>query len=390
MKRVIIYFLIVLAAVWLGSKVVEHPGYVIVAYQDWLVESTTWFLVLFLLLAFLVFHLLLNLIKNTFMLPQKIEHWWGHRKIRKSIQLTQKGYNELILGKWNKAEKRFVKSAKKSPLTFLNYILAAEAAEGKSDFVRRDYYLSKAENTDKKNAFAVETLRSEIMINNDQPELAINELTKLHNQKPKETYVLKLMTESYLMLGDYENLQKLLPKIKRAKVFDPVTYAQIEKDVFLHILKDSIFTDFSQIQTLWNKTPKNLRHDPDILISYAEHLNHWNRNDAAEDLIRRELKRTYDSTLMEYYATLKSKQPAKQVALGEKWLKENSSDPATLKAMGLMCLRNRLWGQAKDYFEALQKIRPSAENYSVLGYIYEKLGESDRALQYYRKGLKII
>lgn len=388
MKKIILYFLIVLGAIWLGIKIYQHPGYIVVMYQQWIIESTVWFLLLLLALVFLLFHFLLNLIKQTRILPKRIERWLSKRKVRKSIRFLNQGYSELILGKWRKAEKHFLKSSKNESLSFINNLLAAETADAASDEIKRNSFLLRAQSISPEDSFTVEVLRAEFFLNNNQPDQALVLLTKLREEKPREVYLLKLLTESYLSLGDYVHLQPLLNEIKKAKVFSPNVFSELEKETYLHILRDQFFSDYSQIQSLWNKIPKHLRHDPDILIAYSKHLLRWNRVDEAEEQIRKELKKHYNNLLMQHYATLKSKHPAKQLALGEKWLKQHSDDPVTLSAMGTMCLKNRLWGQAKDYIEASQKIAPNPQNFLTLGYIYEKLGENERALHYYRRGLK--
>lgn len=388
MKKIILYFLIVLGSIWIGSKIYQHPGYIMVMYQHWLVESTVWFLALIILLFFLLFHFLLNLIKQTRFLPSRLNRWLNKRKLQKSIERMNKGYSELIIGRWKKAEKFFTKASQKKPLAFMNYLLAAHAAEGYSDYKKRDRYLLQAQALNEKNNFAVDVLRVQFLLNNGKPEEAITLLTRLCEKNPKEPYLLRLQTEAYLALGEYFHLQTILLQVKKSKIFPDETFAQIEKETYLHIFKDQYFSDFSEVQAIWNKMPSYLRHDPDVLIEYAKHLHRWNRSDEAEELIRKELKRHYSNEVMEYYVTIKSKYPAKQIALGTKWLKDKTNDPTKLTIMGMLCLRNRLWGQARDYLEASQKINPIAENYLVLGYIYEKLGDTEKALQYYRMGLK--
>lgn len=388
MKKIILYFLIILASVWLGIKIYQHPGYMLLAYQHWLIESTVWFFLLVLLLLFFLFHFLLNLLKQTVILPKRLERWLNKRRLNKSIERLNKGYKNLILGKWKKAEKNFVKGAKKKPLAFVSYLLAAEAADSNFEQERRNSYLGKAQEIDPKNRFVVDVLEAEFFLNHNQPEQALVTLNKLREQKPNETYLLKLLTETYLLLDDYTHLQPLLPEIKKSKIFPEDVYLELEKVTYLHCFQDRFFSDFSEVQSLWNKLPRHLRHDPSILIAYGDHLQRWNRHNEAEELIRKELKHHYSKEVMAYYVTLKSKAPAKQLALGEKWLKDHSGDPDTLNAMGILCLRNRLWGQAKDYFEASQKINPTAQNYLALGYVYEQLGENERALHYYRKGFK--
>ncbi len=312
------------------------------------------------------------------------------RRLRKSVKLHARGYCNFLTGKWKKAEKDILKSAKEKNLAFVSLLIGAQISQAQHLVAKKEKYLIKAKEKEVQPSRAVETLRVKFHLEDNQPEEALSSLIKLREKDPKDPYLLRLLTQTYLELKDYMPLQRILIELKQRKVFTQETYNHIEKETYFHCLQDQNFTDFSTVQTLWNKIPKYLRHDPDIIIAYSNHLRRWNRGSEAEKLVQTELKKNYHPGLVEYYAKLKSEEPAKQIALGKKWLKEHPDDPATLRAMGMLCLQNKLWGQARDYLEANAKHQPTAEVCSALGFVYEKLGENEKALQYYRKGLKFI
>jgi HemY protein len=342
------------------------------------------------LLTFFLLYLLFNLISGTLYLPKRIELWWQNYQQRGALKKFTKGCTELITGKEKRAEKNLLKSARNTQLSFVSFLIAAIAANRRQATDKRDKYLVKAKSTNTKQNYAVDVIAVQFYLRNHQPEKALKLLSEIRKQSPKDRYTLKLLAQTYIQLKDWEPLQQLLRKLKKYKIFEADEYSSIEKDTYFHLLTSQYFTDFSQVQTLWNKVPHYLQHDPDVLIAYCEHLKRWNRGSEAEELIRKELKKKFDSQLLEYFVTTHSKKPTKQIALGEKYLKNHSDDPTVLVAMGLLCLRNRLWGQARDYLERSLKLQPTPETYSALGYVYEKLGESTKALHYYRKGLKYL
>ena len=56
---------------------------------------------------------------------------------------------------------------------------------------------------------------------------------------------------------------------------------------------------------------------------------------------------------------------------------------------GRLCLRNRLWGRARSYFEACLRSYPSAEIRLELGKLLVQQGEDEAAaLQLFRDGLE--
>lgn len=388
MKKLIIYFLLILGSIWLGSKIYQNPGYILVFYKQWAIETTIWFLVLVLIFLLLLFHLLLNLLRNTMYLPKYIEHWWHKHQVKKSIKLLNRGYCDYLRGRWKKAEKYLVKSAKNKDFSFIGHTLSAKAANAQHALSRRNRYLFEAKKSVKKQGYLADAMMVQFLLQQNLPEEALTLLIQLRRERPKEPILLRLLAECYLHIQDWTHLQNILPELKKNKVFDEEEYLAIEKSTYTHLLTDHYFTEFSQVQMLWNKIPRYLRHDSHILIAYANHLTRWNRGNAAEELIRKELKKDFTQPLMEYYVTTRSEHPSKQIALGEKYLKQNTEDARSLRAMGILCLRNRLWGQARDYLENSLRMQATPETYSALGYTYEKLGENERALNYYRKGLR--
>lgn len=390
MKRLIIFFLVLVLAVWVGIQIYDNPGYVLFVYKKWAIETTTWFLVLALLLTFFLLHLIFNLVRGTVHLPTRIGDWWRERQQRKAIKNLNKGFCDLVLGKWKTAEKKFLKSAKDKDLSFINYAIAAQAADAQQALEKRNKYLLLAKKNTVKQKNIVDIMQVQFLLKNNQPEDALSLLIPLREQKPKDRQLLKLLSETYQKLHDWYHLQTILKDIKKYDIYDEAQYLVLEKKTYLHALNDHYFVEFSEVQMLWNKMPKYLRHDSDVLLAYANHLKRWNRGNEAEELIRKELKKKFNNQLMDFYITTQSKTPAKQLALGEKFLKESGDNAQTLRAMGFLCLQNRLWGQARDYLEGSLKLSPEAETFTAIGYVYEKLGEKERALNYYRKGLNLM
>jgi HemY protein len=385
MKRIIFYFLIVLASIWLGLKIYQHPGYVLINYKDWVIETTLWFAIVVAVLFMLLLHFLYRLFHYIAGIPTRIHSWSYLHKHDKSTKNLNLGFRDFILGKMPSAEKLLVKSANLNENTFISYCIAAAAAQNQGAIERRNEYLKKAEGINK-NDFLIDLIKAQLHLQSQQPELALSYLIRLRQLRPHDSYILKLLAESYLDLQDWSSLPKLFNELRRNHLFDD-KFEKIEQSVYLHLLNSKFFADFSDLQLLWNSIPKRLRKDTEILISYSQLLCRWNRTNEAEDLLLKQLKSHPDAKLLEQYAKIPSANPTRQLTFVEKFLKLYPDDPLILKCLGILCLHNQLWGQARDYLERSLKLRPTPEIYSALGQTYEKLEDNKDALQYYRKGL---
>ena len=73
----------------------------------------------------------------------------------------------------------------------------------------------------------------------------------------------------------------------------------------------------------------------------------------------------------------------------EGWLKQYGEEPELLLVAGRLCLRNRLWGRARSYFEASQKNQSRPDALLELGRLFEEINEKEEARSAYRQGLEL-
>ena len=88
-------FLLILIALLLGVGVVAmietDPGYVLITYGKYTVETSLWVGLLVLLIGFLLIYWTLRLIRNIVGGQDSLVSWLGERKHRASSRLTTRG-----------------------------------------------------------------------------------------------------------------------------------------------------------------------------------------------------------------------------------------------------------------------------------------------------------
>lgn len=52
MIRILIIFIVLLASVWLGIQLNRDPGYILIAINQWTIETTLWVAIIGVILAF--------------------------------------------------------------------------------------------------------------------------------------------------------------------------------------------------------------------------------------------------------------------------------------------------------------------------------------------------
>ena len=131
MIRPFIYSLVALGVgAWLYTMLGDDPGYVLISFATWSVESTLVALVLFLLVLLVLvfgFYKLLALLNPLGLL--KGDSWFGASRRRKAAAAaSEDGLRLLLLGHWQDAYKLLVENAGRVDSPVFNYLAASLAA----------------------------------------------------------------------------------------------------------------------------------------------------------------------------------------------------------------------------------------------------------------------
>jgi HemY protein len=143
------------------------------------------------------------------------------------------------------------------------------------------------------------------------------------------------------------------------------------------------------LEAIWRGFTREQKRLPAVIALYARSLIRTGQAEQAEQLLRNRLDKDkdWDPRLLNVYAEL-DLEPATQVlAVTERWLKDHPEDPDLLYAAGSQALRGEQLGSARSYLEASVSRSERPETLRLLGDVYDRLGESGRARDSYRRAL---
>ena len=390
MKRFTFYFLLLLASVWLGIKIHKDPGYVLITYQHWSMETTLCFAILAILAFFFLLYFLLFITRGTINLSSRFQQWSQQRHFRKANKLTHRGLCDLAEGDWQAAEKNLQRGAAHSEMPLINYLAAANAAQQLGHFEQRDNYLREAYHSDPEAEIAIGLTQAQLQFGAKQWELALATMRHLQQISPHHKHVLQLLIKVYLELDDWQSLQALLPELQKYEVLPEGEFEKLHQRVYAELLTAAIKSNQAeQILTIWQSIPRAQQNKPILTAIYAHHLIKKDEGTQAEILLRDTLKKYWDLELVRLYGLAKSNNPSKQLANAEAWLKMHGNNATLLLCLGRLSAQNQLWGKARDYFSSSIQLTPSSAAYCELGQLLEQLNESQAALECYRKGLQV-
>jgi HemY protein len=384
MRALVYAMLVLVAAVAVALLTLPDPGYVLIGYGDWSVETTL--LVLVAVLAGL--YLALRFLAGLRRLPRRLLQWRRLRRERRARNALNRGLIELAEGQWVAAEKRLVRHAATSDNTLITYLAAARAAQQQGAHDRRDQYLRLAHGSMPEADVAVGLSQAELQMAHGQMEQALATLRHLREIAPRHAYVLKMLMKLYQRLHDWQSLRDLLPELRRRKVIDEEEQARLSLEIHQALLEQAARRgDLEALREAWGGLPRALAQEESLLAAYVTQLQRHGQADEAQGLLRGAIRRRWSQRLVYLYGQLQGGDVARRLDEAEGWLRDHEKDPVLLLTLGRLCLANRLWGKARAYLEASVQLAPTVETYQALGALLEQLGEPGKAMSCYRQGM---
>jgi HemY protein len=384
MKFGIIVVVALILSALAANFLLQDPGSVVITFRGKIVEMSVVVLGMFVILLFVSIWAISYLVKA----PRKLGEAAGRYRSGRAGQRLTRGVIEVAEGNFAKGERLLARAAGASEAPLLNYLQAARAAHLLGKDERRDTWLKQAYENLPGAANAVLLTQAELQLDQDQYEQALATLRRIEENSPNHSHALMLLGRLYYRLEDWDNLGKLLPKLRKHGRLDSSVLEEWSIRVYREQLDSA--SDGAALEEIWKDIPKEFKSNIEIVDSWFTNLIRAGLKEKAEREIASELKRNWRQPLVHHYGLVEGPDGAKQLKQAEAWLKDHGEDPELLLATARLCLRNELWGKARSYLETVIAIRPTAEAFQEYGRLLNQLGEGDAAAEAYREGLNLV
>jgi HemY protein len=230
--------------------------------------------------------------------------------------------------------------------------------------------------------------QAELQLDQQQFEQALATLRKLEENTPNHAHALALLGRLYYRLEDWDQLAKMLPKVKKHGRMDAETLARWSQRVHVERLLQA--ADGNTVDIVWLAIPRAERKAAELREVYFASLIRTGMHEKAEKELASELKRNWNGSLVKLYGLTEAPDNSRQLKRAENWLRTRGEDADLLLATARLCLRVELWGKARSYLETVISIRPSPDVYQVYGHLLSQLGDSAAAADAFRDGLNLV
>ena len=389
MKLILLLILALVIASGLAYQVHQDPGYALLTYGQFSIETSLAVLSFLTLLSFFGFYFILRTILRVKSTPKTIGKWNEKRKLTRSKKEINKGLIDSAEGNWQRSEKLLVKHAAQSDTPLLNYLSAAHAAQSQSAYDRRDDYLLKAGEALPDQIHAIHLTRAKLQLTAGQFEQALATLLQLKTATPSHPVVLTLLMKTHQQLNEWEALYNLLPAIKNNRKIPQEEWQAIEKNTLVQLFKSPNNAHQKDLNTVWKSLDRKQKLNPDYLIPYVSQLIHKGESKVAEELLIKGLNAQVTEALLNLYVQLNIA-PDKKLQQLDKCLRKQAASPELLNTLAQLCLEQEQWEKAKTYLDNSIALQPTSLAYLLLGQTYEQFGEStDTANACYKTGLEL-
>ena len=387
MKWLLLALAALVGSVAVALVALPDPGYVLLGYGKYSVETS---LLVFIVVIGLVF-LGLRALASVWRVPVHVQRWGRRRRALRLQQWFDSGTLELVEGRFERAERRFARLLKSNQAPLQAYLSAAQAAARLGADERRDAYLQLAQQRLPQAEVSILISQAELQLADGQSDQAQTTLTRLRALAPHSNQTLRLLMQLWLQQQNWQKLRELLPELRRSQVIDHQQWHRLAIQVYRErIAEFASATDIEGLNAGWKQLPPPVQQDTGLLAVYVEQLVRLGSHSQAAELVRNQLALSWDERLVYLYGDVQESDPAAQQSVAEKWLAQHADDGVLLLTLGKISLRMQLWGKARSYLEASINARPDAESYRLLAGLLEQLDEPEQAAECYRQGLRLL
>ncbi|MFT6103307.1 MAG: HemY protein [Granulosicoccus sp.] len=398
MKRFFIFCCFLLVCVgFLVYQIQQDNSYFLIALGHTSIEVNLWFalgvLVVSIFLIWLCVAIVNGSIKRIYLTHQQFV---GRSEKKYQGKATQ-GLIAFIEGDWPLAYRKLVRSAKYLPMPIINYLAASRCAHEMGEEQEAMQLLHQAEKCPGSNALAIALIQARMQVAGKQFEQALAILLRIEKNNPKHKGVLTLLKTVYVALKDWSALKRLLPRLHEENIGTLEDRYYLEQTLCQETVKDNVAKNAALsneqreqlLEGCVNNLPTHFRKDSAILTLFIDTLIELKAFDNVGKVLAKNINREWNESWVRQYGLLPYSNSEAALMQAESWLKQKEDSAVLQLTLGRLCLQNKQWGRAKDFFVSGIGIKPMVEAYAELARLQNHLSEEDESQQSYKEGLVI-
>lgn len=389
----IFLWLVALLATAIGLAVMArfNAGNVVLFYPPYRVDLSLNFFLLLLVLLFLLGFGVLNAVRTTQQMPSRVAQYRRSRREREGNHAFREALKALFEGRFGHAEKAAVRAEALEENRGLAALIGARAAHRMRQSVRRDAWLSRVQDDP-----ALRTARLmtsiELLVDDDQPEAALDTVRALNASGTRHIHALRLALKANQRAKNWPEVLRLTRLLDKNNALHPALSQRLRELAYDDLLSDRSH-DADSVRRVWATVPVADSVKPAIAVRAADSFNAHGLNQEAAALVEKALAVEWDDRLVCAYRRAAAPEGSAallaQVERCEQWARQHPNDAELMLTLGALCLKQKLWGKAQRYLEdALTDAIHAGtvrEVHLKLAQLHEALNNPEQAAAHYRQ-----
>ncbi len=389
MIKILIAVALLCGAVFVGPRLADSQGFVHIATNDYIVESSLTTAIIIAFFAFLVLHVLVNIVSRSIMLPKSTARFFSNRKCHKHQCLQNEAFLAYEEGAYSRALGLIKKSGSENELPINVLFLGAKCAFELGDLDKCRSFLSIAESASDGSDIACKLLRAKLNLRIGNNEAALENLEALKKENYSGAATTKLLYECYEHEGKFDKVYNLLPALKKQRLIDNEEATKITERCTKHFL--STADNLDKVNLLISSLDRSERHNPNIMAPIVAKLVEFGDINQASKFTMDIIRRNPDPVLLESIATWDAPAPKVLEELtsqaGSNTIGTSANVPL-LKALANLEMKADKLAEAKAHLKQALENTKSRELYLLAAELNERLTRYDEATKFFALALK--
>lgn len=387
MRAVLLLLLLFAAGAAAAYYLRADNGYVLVTYGHWMLETSVIGFAAALVAVLVALLFLLRALGAGIRLPSSVRGSLLRRRVNRQHRAMTQGLLQWLAGRFERAEVTVEKELPDGKEAGAHHLIAAMAAHRLREPARVTHYLQRAAVIDDGLVGEATTLlQAEYATEGGDLETARADMEALRQRSPSHPRLYPVLARVMLAQHDWRAAFELLCGAEKARGWAGDQWSEYTIEALQGALGEALRID--EARQLWSQLPGTLKKTAQAERLYAESLLRLNAEKELMTLIHRALEQRWDPVMVRLFLRAETPDVVAALASAEQWLQRHGEQPELLLAAAHTCRRNRLWGKARSYLDALIAQAPSAEAHFEYGQLCSATDQPEAARQHYEEGLR--
>lgn len=391
MRFAISFIIVFAAAIGLAVGARFNAGNVVFFYPPYRIDlSLNLFLLLAALFVFILFALV-RAIRKAQRMPARVAAYRREKRVREGNQALRDALKALFEGRFGHSEKAALRACELPENETLAALIGARAAHRLGQTERRDGWLTRIR--DDATARTARLMTAiELLADERHPDGALEAVNELNASGTRHIHALRLALKANQRAGNWTEVLRLTRLLEKRSAIHPALARRMREMAYDVVLAERSH-DPESLRRTWATVPAEERVQADVALRAGSAFNAHGMHEEASHVIEKALAVDWDERLVRIYAG--SAAPAGSPALlaqierCEQWMASRPKDAMLALTLGILCLRQKLWGKAQRYLEqALSDATDPGivrEAHLKLAQLHEALERKDEAAAHYRQ-----